>query len=729
MAKASATSTVQNLLDAVRPAEADGPLRSVVLATYGLSLDQPNFFEHDFLPTLLGLGGVRDRGYVAPVALERKLAESYCALICDAHALAEGARPSLRVDVIPIARPRHHAKIVFIHRQRLIRVIVSSANLTHDGYRSQREVAAVLDFRQDGGLSPTILSEMVLGWLATLGVSATATLRLALQNAVSSAATWPSRSVSGAFPSVRIAFGGGPSSLWRQVVDAWPRGEPVLTWKTCSPFWPGGDSRNTPFEAIADGLIGREASLAQTELEVICTADVAGESARPVFPFALLRGLRDRRFPVTRGRLVPVRLDALSNEVPDGKAEGQRVLHAKYVLLRGLETAVALLGSANFTNTGFGVYPGSNLEAGVLLTCPVSMVRDGDWSPPLVETAAVDWATCASQDLTAPGAEPDDPIEWPQQLRRADLDIQWGSGPDPAGRLELTFVADEFTPTLILTAGDEIGLEAHELFRIEAFPASNDGVVAVAIDAAVVRHLLVRRTVRVRWDEPAKFAAFPINIHDTAKAGLPSVLGARPDEQQLLAYFHGRIGEDDLLALLEQQAQQADSGAAVTNKEPPADLQNYVIREFVESLFGLEGTLKSALYSPRALETALLGEFSPAALAERVLTALRTGRRSATAAAFQFVELIRVVLVLPITTSDADQTALGAVLKRAVDRLLQFVEQAGKSTSFSDTLRNSHFASYVHASLPRNIAVQLLNPSSAEEPPVAALKRDVDDDA
>ncbi|MFM7151486.1 MAG: hypothetical protein ACKO23_16795, partial [Gemmataceae bacterium] len=185
MAKQSAM-PAQNLLDAVRPAEADGPLRSAVLSTYGLSLDQPNFFEHDFLPTLLGLGGVRDRGYVAPVALERKLSESYCALICDAHALAEGARPSLRVDVIPIARPRHHAKIVLIHRQRLIRVIVSSANLTHDGYRSQREAAAVLDFRPDGGLAPAILDDLVEGWVATLGGAATTPLRAALDNAVSS---------------------------------------------------------------------------------------------------------------------------------------------------------------------------------------------------------------------------------------------------------------------------------------------------------------------------------------------------------------------------------------------------------------------------------------------------------------------------------------------------------------------------------------------------------------
>jgi hypothetical protein len=706
MAKKSAA-PVQNLLDAVRPTEADGPLRSAVLSTYGLSLDQPNFFEHDFLPILLGLGGVRDRGYVAPVALERKLADTYCALICDAHALAEGARPSLRVDVIPLARPRHHAKVVLIHRQRLVRVIVSSANLTHDGYRSQREAAAVLDFRPDGGLPPAILDEMVVGWLATLGDAATTPLRTALGNAASAAAGWPDRFPNGSLPSVRVLFGGGLSPLWQQLADTWPHGEPVLSWRICSPFWPGADSQTTPFDKIAGALRQRGASLDQTEIEVICAADVAGERARPVFPFALLRGLRDRGFPVTRGRLVPARLETLDDEVPDRKAEGHRALHAKCVLIRGPETVVALLGSANFTNTGLGISAGANIEAGVLIACPAAMVREGEWSPPLVESGAVDWATCASHDFTLPVTDPDDPVDWPTQLRRVDLDIHW-AGPDPPGTLLLTLVAEAFVPTVILAPGNGTDPEPREFVRIDAYPEADGGVVSLALVPTAVRRLLVRRTVRVRWGEPERLASFPINILDTAKAGLPSVLGARPDEQQLLAYFHGRIGEDDLLALLEQRAQQAEGDGPETNEGPPADLQNYLIREFVESLYGLEDTLKTALYSPRALETALLGEFSPAALAEWVLTALRAGRRSATAAAFQLAELLRVVVGLPLGTSNADQKGLEEVRQRAVDRLLGFVGQAARDSPFAGVLRDPHFATYLRASLPRELAAQFI---------------------
>src|SRR5262249_27371057 len=148
-------------------------------------------------------------------------------------------------------------------------------------------------------------------------------------------------------------------------------------------------------------------------------------------PFPLLRGLRDRVFPVTRGRLVPARLETLDEEVPDRKAEGHRALHAKWVVLRGPRTAVALLGSANFTNTGLGVaMPSANIEACVLIACPVELFRENDWRPPLVESGAVDWATCASHAMVLPAAEPDDPVDWPAHVRRVDLDIHWGHGPD-----------------------------------------------------------------------------------------------------------------------------------------------------------------------------------------------------------------------------------------------------------------------------------------------------------
>lgn len=706
----------QSLLDAVRPTEADGPLQSVVLATYGLSLEQPNFFEQDFLPTLLGLGGVRDRGYLAPVTLERKLAETSCALICDAHALAEGGRPSLRIDVIPMARPRHHAKLVLIHRKRLIRLIVTSANLTHEGYRSQREVAAVLDFHPDGTLPGAVLADAVSRWIEVLGDSATAPIRHALQAAVAAGDEWSLPRRGRPAPTMRVVFGGGRRSLWQDVVEAWPANEPLRSWHVCSPFWPAADAKTTPFEAIAGGLREKAVSMADTVIELICPADVPGDRGRPVFPFPLLRGLRERGFPVQRGWIVPARLETLAEEVPDRKAEGSRALHAKWMVLRGPQTAVALLGSANFTNPGLGVgHPGNaNIEAGLLLTCAVEELPEAGWTPPLVESGRVDWASCASTELAAPSAAPDDPVEWLEQIRRIDLDIHWGHGPDPNGTLHLECVADRFCASTIVLPEDSADSSPVTLLALDRYPSDHDGHVRVEINAAVVRSLLVHRAVRVCWDHPVRQSLFPINILETAKAGLPSILGARPDEQQLLAYFHGRIGEDDLLVLLEQRAGGDDGGTGPQpDTAPSVELQNYLIREFVESLFGLRDMLTAAMVSPRALEHALLGEFSPASLGERIVQAYLAGRRSATAAAFQLTELLRVVSGLPIadapTGSEADRRTLQDMKERAVRRLLSLVETAGRQASFAAVCRDMHFTAFVRSSLPKSLAERFLS--------------------
>jgi len=178
----------------------------------------------------------------------------------------------------------------------------------------------------------------------------------------------------------------------------------------------------------------------------------------------------------------------------------------------------------------------------------------------------------------------------------------------------------------------------------------------------------------------------------------------------LLAYFHGRIGEDDLLILLDHKAKQLAQGfASGADDSPPVDLQNYLIREFVESLFGLSATLRSAIYSHRALEITLLGEFSLIALADQVHIALKEGRRSPTAAAFQLSELLQVVVALPLESSEDDHKTLVNVQNRALERLLGLVSLAATMPSFAGVLRDPHFVSYVRASLPREIAAKFIS--------------------
>ncbi len=437
MGKASKM-TAFPLIDAVRPADADGPLISLICSTYGLSLE--NFFEQDFLPTVFGLGGVRDRGYAVPVAMERKLKDTYSALVADAHALADGGRPSLQIDILPVGHRTNHAKIVLIHRKRLIRLVIASANLTHEGYRRQREVAVVLDFKEGGPLPIEVLRHALNGWSSVLGELSTQPLRKAFVAAIRQAEGW---SLPASLPSghaVNVVFGGTPRPLWQVLVEAWPEGEPLLEWCICSPFWPAPTGGETPFEAIARGLTERGAHLDDARLQIMTCADSPGEKGRPMFPFRLARRLYEGGFPIRRGQIAAARLEALREEIPEGMAGDHRELHAKWVLLRGPSTAVVLIGSANFTRKGLGVGvrpDRANIEACVLLTLPAAAVDPEAWMRPLAKEGIVDLASCQEGQFQEPTPEEDSALPWPDFIARIEIEVRWQDGPDPVGALRI----------------------------------------------------------------------------------------------------------------------------------------------------------------------------------------------------------------------------------------------------------------------------------------------------
>jgi hypothetical protein len=692
------------LIDLVRPGDTDGPLVSAILSTYGLSLEQPPFFEQDFLPSLLGLGGIRDRGYAAPLSLERKLGECYCAILADAHALADAPRPSLRVDVLPIGNRTNHAKVVLLHRTSRIRLIVTSANLTHAGYRRQREICVVLDFREGGPLAPDILTDALKSWEHVLGSAVSPPLRRALIDAADQARHW-TRGRNAKNRLLSVAFGGAESPLWRQLVDAWPVGEPVLEWYVCSPTWPEPSGGQTPFEAIAAGLEKKSADLTACALLVLTCADTPGAEGRPCFPVELLERLRSRRFPVRRGRIIPVRLDALPLEVPETAAECNRELHAKWVLLRGPRTAVALVGSANFTRKGLGVLRDptrANIEACVLMRGSPSDLKPADWQPPIADKGIVNWETVTGASLATPPAEDDEKIEWPAFLARIDVEVLWQSGAEPAGLMQ------------VILCGDAPAFEIHKMGpdgkpvapRLFARSSVSPEPEPVSLGPEEVTALLARRSVYVKWGSPPQSCAFPVNIDEDSKAGLPSVLGMRPEETELLAYFHGRISEDDLVRLLEERsARPPGPPGQEVSPEEARELQSYVMRPFVESLFGMREILRSSLGSPRAFQQALVGDFSPTAVAERALQACQSGRRSPTAAAFQFSELLRVITTLDLSGRD-NVVQLKAVRQTGLDRMLAIIRTAASSPSFRTACQDKAFRAYIETSLSSQVARQ-----------------------
>ena len=686
------------LMDRMRPLDSEGALHSVLLSTYGLSLSDPPFFEQDFLPTLLGLGGVRNRGYSSPANVERRLGQIYCGLVCDAHALAQGGRPSLRVDVIPVGRQLHHAKVVLIHRERLVRLVIASANLTHEGFRRNREAAAVLDFYERSELAPSILADFASQWLARLGSAATQDFRRALDEAVDAAQAWkPARATE---PMVRTLWGGGEVPLWRQVVEAWPQGEPLREWQICSPFWPSPGDADTPFEVFRRELDARGANVADAKMQLFALADVPGPRGRPCFPFPLVEQLAQRGFNPVDATICPARLDALEAEIPDGKAEDQRPLHAKWILLRDERTSLLLLGSANFTRRGLGVLRNpaeANIEVCVLLSGPAKALSTDSIVPPIAESGIVNWRDCRAESVATPlteiEAEP-----WPEFINGIELEVRWETLPVTGTLHVRCSMAADFS--LAWEKDDE------RLPLIVGAPSA-DGTCTTTLDETHISALLVRRRVVVRWGNPAREAFFPINIASDSKPGLPAVLGQDPTEQDLLAYFHGRIDEEDLMNLLIDRSRQKERGSGAALTPPGRELQNYVMREFLEGLYGMADVLRDSTASPRIFEQALLGEFSPVRLANETQRAFADERRTATATGFQLVELLRFVENLALRDEKKREPAWFAdTRERSLEQLFRVVRAAATRAEFCESCNAPPFRELVAAVLKANTAVR-----------------------
>ena len=132
-------------------------------------------------------------------------------------------------------------------------------------------------------------------------------------------------------------------------------------------------------------------------------------------------------------------------------------------------------------------------------------------------------------------------------------------------------------------------------------------------------------------------------------------------------------------------------------------MQNYIVREFVETLFGLVDTIRDSARSPRSAEQALMGDLSPISLGEQVIQAFMAGRRSPAAAAFQMVELIGAVggvqwLEEQVKTA-SDRAPYEQLRRRTLDRLFKVLSQAATREGFRDVLRDGDFKIYVQSTL------------------------------
>lgn len=632
------TISARKLIDRLVPDAHWGDMQGMIATSFEL---RPDFLEMDFLPSAFGLGAWDDRSWATRIALEKRLFELDAAVILTEARRYRGRPRSLRLDVRPAVSPHGsalHAKVTLLLFENAVRLIVGSANLTKQGYRENREVVAVLTATNKSKKEAALITQGLNGMEAALANWLTADARKLIQRALDTLKPWLNGNVD---LDTSFVWSNGQDRLWRAFVDRWPVGEPIKRVSLLSPFW----SQDASLTLTAFlGQLKNAAPLA-TDAEVRLLTDAYENPNGDVVP-VLPPGYaaQDWRALGVRATAQPVSPKVHPEELGGMEGfTGTRALHAKVVLVEGTRTGLAYLGSANFTGHGWGFIPGetnANTEAGLILRrslqSPVFdfLLPDLIGKPVLLSDANV-------HSLRAPEIGPaEEP--WPEFVRQVLLVPITGLDE----QLELRFEVAPNGASFLWQARilDKDGAVGESLVPIERTKDSTETSFSVPLSPGILTRLLTDQEVLIAWSACPAGRSFPINVHPSARATLPiSPANQSIGETQLVSYYQGRIAWEQLFP----DPDGDDPGGSGPALAKPVDagvdksrIQSYQIREFVEALAGLKQDLQKATQSEQSMRLALLGPVSPVALAQTILEAAKSGRRTPTAAAFQLVEIL-----------------------------------------------------------------------------------------
>lgn len=677
----------QKLIDHLAASPHFGVLRGILATTFDLNAD---FFETDFLPSLLGLGAWDDRRYASRIAMERALAQTDAAAIFMDARRYQGRPRSLRVDLTPAVGhggQTLHAKIVLLVYEAAVRLLVTSANLTESGYRLNREVALALTATKSnaaqGALIRSALQPMPNLFSAWWSESADKLHRLALQQLDEWNTPPPSKDE-------EFLWGGDATPLFQSVLDRWPEDEAIHQISIVSPFW-SEERDQGPITTLIKKISSRKLRGNTLNLRLLTEAEHATQTSfRPILP---------ESFRTFDGRALSV--DAMAyavdprveREDTEGREEilRRRALHAKIVLFEGPKTAMAYLGSANFTARGWGFLPNpqrANIEAGVLIrrtgkerATLKALLPKTTGAPVVLAGAAAAWLA-----LPAPSEEL---APWPTFLSAACLSPE-PSNPDRLG-LQLTVKPDAVKGAWSV----KLPASGNVLIQHEEGKALSESI-WVSLSEEALRELRHKPVLLVSFWARQDAVEFPINVDLEARSALPLSPGdGRLSEKDLLAYYQGRIDWEDLFPDdTEDNERSSERGAnELPSEVDTSNIQSYKIREFVEALRGIRGDLQACAVSEGAIRLALLGPVSPVAVGQEVMRAVREKKRSSVAGGFQLLELIACLAeARGFQVKEALQTAWEEQLNQALAKLEQLLGELKQEGN--QELTHSSFKAY-----------------------------------
>lgn len=319
------------------PQDAGEPV-GVFASTFDI---EPDFFERNCLARFLAVESVSEGGksvddIVAQVELEEKLTTPIVTILADRSAQAE--RSSLRWNLLhcAVANGLLHAKASLLLWENATRVIVSSANLTPTGYRTNLELAVAADLGDECMLPGQVLTEIADELEAYLdlvpGLNAEVPARIHATSMIElfrvRLAEKPSRSSGVRVTMAPTTPDAGPLE---RLSEVWRGGMPLEA-THLSPFWDNDNSR--ALDAVSNLLTGRPASSHRHDVGV-----TVGMTGKIAFPQAFSSKVNSVCL-----------LESADDKIP-------RPLHAKCLVLRSNDWIAALIGSSNHTTAGLGLGP------------------------------------------------------------------------------------------------------------------------------------------------------------------------------------------------------------------------------------------------------------------------------------------------------------------------------------------------------------------------------------
>ena len=474
-------------------------------------------FEDDLLPRFLGLRfDNTERESIFIAEREDKLATVTAAVFVDA-AHVDGRQTTGRWSQVPVrvGGGCQHSKLTVLVWENLIRVLVTSANLTTTGYRKNREVAACLDFFDREGAASRELLKGILDFfddeLLDLGQMPPGTqTRLAevIESTRQRARNW--------------GLPNAPNSL------------PTTTFIPVTPKRSGRAGRG-----VIDPLLAAWGSKSATSIYVMTpfigdSAAAVSTTMKELFRIARVREaeghliLEARPSEGNDGQVTvnlpdwfrdewrkawKIKEDEISVYVIPPRREGEkaeRPLHAKSIMVCSDDRTLLLMGSSNFSphGLGLGTY---NLEANL---CYVA--REQDHIRALKAALPVDL-----------GRVPHDEVRWPAEAGPLDDEppatapapppaFQWATFNEQSGTLSISIDPSIRLPkawSIWVSGGDSPVFDnARDTLDLK------ENVLALAIGESARAHRITYVT--IRWTDASNTqqeARLPTLVDDEAE--------------------------------------------------------------------------------------------------------------------------------------------------------------------------------------------------------------------